>query len=770
MAVLGATTVAWATNDADPQSPTALGITVGASPVCPGTTVALTATECPTNGTLRWSTGQTTTAINVAPTQTTVYSLSCSVSVTSTETRTITVPVSTTGSSSTATSSTAVSTSVVTTTNVTTNTTTASATVQVYAGIVLNASISNVSCNNGKDGQVLFAPTGGSGSYQYQFSDLPIQVNNQYGGLRAGSYPIVIKDSRGCTLQSSVQITQPAALSLTITVVGTKCTGGSDGGIVAVASGGNGGYRYILNSGTPQLTGTFVDLKANTTYNLGVSDKNTCVLFQDVKVGAPIALDVKLTPQLTRCTGTTDGSVSVSVTGGTAPYQYQLGGGAFQTGAQFTGLAAKAYDITVRDANGCLTNQPFTIGQPSPLQLTATSKQVNCFGPTSGTIAVTPSGGTGAVTYQLTSNKVPQTSNVFTGVGVGDYTVVGTDANGCTSLVSVTVTQAQALKVQATPVPATCCVCPTGAVNLISTGGSGILRQFQVAGQAYQVGSQIGGLRPNSYLLRVIDEAGCTDSVRAVITDGQALSLSVASVKDIQCKGSTNGEAVVQVAGGKRPFTYYWTTERKDTLKTYTPSQAGLSEGTYTVSVIDSNRCTTSTAFVNIKALFLVPAKPVLAQSGGTLNVVEPPAGIQWYVRTGTDPGTAVPNATASTLTPFASGSYYVIVTNNGGCASPPSEAISFVLTAPEPDAGLSVRVVPNPIIDRLRLEIEQVERSAIQVQLLDATGRSVRAYEIPAFTGKKQAEWPISGIATGTYLLKVNAESRQSVIRVLVQ
>ncbi|GAB3996137.1 hypothetical protein GCM10028807_38120 [Spirosoma daeguense] len=656
-----------------------------------------------------------------------------------------------------------------TTTNVTTNTSTASATVQVHSAIVLNPSIVAVACNNGKDGQVVLVTSGGSGSYQYQFNNLPFQTNNQFGGLIAGSYPVVVRDTRGCNLQTTIQIPQPPPITVSITVVDTKCTGGSDGGIIAVASGGNGQYRYILNNGAPQLTGTFVDLKANTTYTLGVSDKNACVLFQDVKVGAPNTMDIKLTPQLTRCSGSVDGAISVSVTGGTAPFQYQLGTGAFQTGARFTGLAANSYDVTVRDRNGCVGKQSVAVEQPKPLQMTATSKPVNCFGPNSGSISVTPAGGTGAVTYQLTASRNPQSSNVFTGVAVGDYTVVGTDVNGCTSIVSVTVTKADTLKVQASPIPATCCVCPTGAVNLITTGGTGILRQFQVAGQPYQIGSQIGSLRPNSYLLRVVDEAGCTDSVRAVVTDGNSLSLSIATIKDVLCKGGNNGEAAVQVVGGTKPFTYYWSTERKDTLKTFTTSQTGLTEGAYTVSVVDSNRCTTSTVFVNIKAQYLIPAKPVLAQSGGTLQVVDPPAGIQWYIRTDTEPGKPIANATGATLTPFNSGQYYVIVTNNG-CVSAPSEAISFVLTAEERGTGLSVRVVPNPIVDRLRLEIEQAERSVVQVELLDASGRAVRAFEIPAFTGKKQAEWPMSGVSTGTYLLKVNADSRQSVLRVLVQ
>ncbi|GAB2531397.1 hypothetical protein GCM10027085_22870 [Spirosoma aerophilum] len=641
----------------------------------------------------------------------------------------------------------------------------------MYTPIVLTPTSLSTLCNGGKDGQISINATGGVGKLQYQFGDQPFQsTNTAFGNLTAGTYAVAVKDEKGCTVQSTSTVRQPPALSVGITTSIPKCVGGSDGALFAVASGGVGDYRYILNAGTPQVSGAFTGLKANTTYMLAVTDKNSCIVSQSILIGSVTPFDIKLATRPARCAGSADGTVTVAATGGSGAYLYQIGSGAFQSGTLFTGLASDTYEVTVQDANGCQGKQTVSVGQPTPLQLTAITKAVNCKGANSGSITVTASGGTGAVQYQITTGSAPQTSPTFSGLAVGDYTIVGTDANGCTSLVSVPVGKAEPLKAQAVSIAATCCVCPTGAVRLITTGGTGTARQYQIIGQPFQSGSQISGLRPNTYRLRVVDEVGCADSTIAVVTDGNAISLTTGTIKDVTCVGGKDGEAIVRIAGGKQPFTVYWATERRDTLKTFTVSQTGLSEGTYTVSVIDSNRCSASTLFVSVKAKSPVPPKPTVTQTGSSTLLVDQSAGIQWYVRLGNDPGKPVSNATEPTLVPFQSGQYYVIVTVNG-CASPPSDAVNFILTAlAEPVSGLSVRLVPNPVRDRLRLEVEQVERSVVLIQLLDASGRIVLTGQIPAFTGKKQADWPLTGITTGSYLLKVNTDSRQSMSRVFVE
>ena len=618
---------------------------------------------------------------------------------------------------------------------------------------------------------MLVNATGGTGTLQYQLNSQPFQSStNVYEALTAGVYTVNVKDSKGCTAQASAEVKQPPALSVSVTAIAPKCAGVADGALYALASGGAGDYRYLINSGAPQVSGTFVNLKANTTYALTISDRNNCVFFRDVSIGPPTTFDIKLTAKAARCAGSADGSIMVAATGGTGTYQYQIGARSFQTGNQFTGLTANSYEITVQDGTSCQGKQTVAVGEPAALKLTAVSRPVNCFGPNSGTITVTSTGGTGAVQYQLTTGKIPQSNPAFTGLAVGDYTVVGTDANGCTNLVSVMVNKADALKVQAISTAATCCVCPTGTVKLVSLGGTGSVRNYQINGQSYQSNSQFNGLRPDTYRLRVVDEVGCADSAVAVITDGNALTLTISTSKDVTCVGGQDGAATVQVAGGKKPFVFYWSTERRDTLKTFGSTQAGLPEGSYTVSVIDSNRCSTATLFVPIKTKYPIPPKPTITQIGGSTLVADQSVGIQWYVRTGVEPGKPVPNATNSSLMPFQSGLFYVTSTVNG-CVSPVSNAISFVLTAlAEPLSSLAVRVVPNPVIDRLRLEIEQAERSAVLVQLLDASGRAVMEQLVPAFTGRKQAEWLLPGMAAGTYLLKISADNRQSVLRVAVE
>jgi|GEM_PF-1763487 len=799
-------------------TPISLTVSPESPAICAGGSVTLSLAGCPATGTILWSTGQTIASITVKPAQTTTYTARCSVTgpqgVTAVEAnRTVSVsdPITITGSpvSQSACGGATVSLAVAATgsgisyswtqngvavpgangaqltlTNVQlsqagtyvaklTNTcgtvSSGPAQLSLSPGITASNTPTPVTCFGTSTGQIFVGATGGTGQLLIQLEGQSFQTSNIFSNLKAGTYKITVKDVIGCTAQTTAEVKQPASLSLTVKAVNAKCSGGADGGIIVSGSGGNNPYQYKLNAGPLQTGETFLDLKDKTTYVVTMVDATGCSTSQTAVIGAPQPLDIVPTVTPTKCTGTADGIISVSGTGGAGAYQFQIGSGAFQAGTVFTGLAANTYQIGIKDGNGCVGSKAVVVTQPTPLTLTAAVTPVNCFGANSGAITLTPGGGTGAVQYQLTSTKIPQASNVFKNLPMGDYTVVGADANGCTALVSVTIGKADPLKIQASVVAASCCVCPTGQVALTTGGGAGTGRQFQLNGRAPQTSNQFTALPPGTYLFRVIDEVGCRDSVRTTVTDASAMSLSPGQVKDVACSGGKDGQASVNLTGGVKPFTFYWQTEGRDTLAARTQTQTGLAEGTYTVSVLDSNRCTATTTFVTVKALAPLPPKPVITQTSTTLSVVDV-NGVQWYIKTGSEAGKPIPNATKSSLTPSQTGSYYVIVTQNG-CASPPSDFVTFVVTAiSEPLGSLSIKVVPNPITDRLRLEIEQTDRQPVQLQLLNATGSIVQTYQIPAFTGKKQAEWPLSGISAGIYLLKAEAGERQSVIRVLVE
>lgn len=802
-------------------TPVSLTLTPTSTTVCSGASVPLSLSGCPTTGSISWSTGQTGATISVKPTQTSSYTATCQVSgplgSTTTASATITVLQSATITASpsasvvcegtpvqfsvSAVSSTSIAyawyrngvaltdtsankrqltlpavtpganngtyTAVVT--NQCGSVTSSAARLTVSPRLVITNAVTPATCAGTSTGQIVANVTGGLGERQYQTNGGAFQTSNLFSNLRAGIYSIVVKDSLGCTARTTAEVQQPTSISLTIRAVAAKCASATDGGAIVTASGGNGTYLYQLNGGPTQTSNTFVDLKANTTYTISVTDQRGCAASQSVLIGAPDPFAIKATVTATRCAGSADGSVNVAASGGVGSYQYQLGNSPFQTGTLFTGLSATTYTITVRDGNGCLGTQTVTVQQPPALNLSVSTTPTNCYGANSGSITVTPSGGTGAVFYQLTTLPTPQSSNVFQKVAAGDYTVVATDNNGCTAIATVSVGKAEPLDLRAATVPATCCVCATGGVILATSGGSGTGRSFQLLEQPFQASNQFGRLRPGTYQFRVADEAGCFDTVSAVVTDASAMMLSVGRVKDIACAGGRDGEAAVQLTGGTKPVTFYWQTERRDTLKARTSTQTGLAAGTYTVSAVDSNRCTTATVFVTVRTLSPIPPQPTVTQISNVLSVTEI-TGVQWYFKADTGVARPLPNATQSTIVPLQSGQYYVIVTANG-CASMPSNVVRFVLTAlPEPGATLLVRVVPNPVVGRLRLEFDQPDRQAVQIRLIDTLGKPQLEHRIPAFVGKHQAEYPLLGVPPGVYLLRAEAGNRQATIRVLVE
>src|SRR5690606_26061728 len=212
--------------------------------------------------------------------------------------------------------------------------------------------------------------------------------------------------------------------------------GGSNGAINLTPAGGVGPYTYVWNSGatTEDRTG----LTAGS-YSVTITDANGCTAtINNIVVTQPTVVNATAGAQTNvSCNGGTNGSATVTVTGGTGAYTYSWApsGG---TAATATGLAAGTYTVTVTDANGCTDTQSFTITQSAALTAALTTTNVSCPGAADGTASAAVTGGTGAYTYSWAPSG--GTAATATGLTAGIYAVTVTDANGCTVTQSVTVT------------------------------------------------------------------------------------------------------------------------------------------------------------------------------------------------------------------------------------------------------------------------------------------------------------------------------------------
>lgn len=179
--------------------------------------------------------------------------------------------------------------------------------------------------------------------------------------LPAGTYTVTVTDAKNCTNFTTVTVRQPAQIQTLFDVVNNKCFGEDKGSIIANVKGGTPGYSYAWSNGG---TGSSLDALAAGTYNLTVTDANSCIhtISQSVAQPDQLAAEFKITDAT--CFGDRDGSIQVTPVGGTAPYQYSLDNKNFSTTSTFIALRADNYRIYVKDANGCTFLDRINVGEP----------------------------------------------------------------------------------------------------------------------------------------------------------------------------------------------------------------------------------------------------------------------------------------------------------------------------------------------------------------------------------------------------------------------
>ncbi|MBN8820717.1 MAG: carboxypeptidase regulatory-like domain-containing protein [Spirosoma sp.] len=328
-------------------------------------------------------------------------------------------------------------------------------------------------------------------------------------GLSGGqNFTVTVTDANGCqdVLVGSIQSTGGPSLTATATAASCQQATGS---ATVTASGGSGTYTYLWSNGA---TTASISNVASGTYTVKVTDGAGCVSSVAVIVPSTSPISAVATPTSASCLGA-NGSVTLTITGGTGPYSYVWDNGA--TTQNLTGVAGGTYKVKVTDANGCTAVATAVVANPGAPSVSGTVVNPLCFGTTTGSISVQASGGSGTYSYQWDNGA---TTASLTAIQAGIYNVVVTDGLGCRSGASFTLVAPSRIVADIQSLSAVCNAqggVTGGTVQVVSVvGGTPGYSYLWSNGSA---ATSLSGLAAGTYSLTVTDSKGCLALGQAVV-------------------------------------------------------------------------------------------------------------------------------------------------------------------------------------------------------------------------------------------------------------
>ena len=404
-------------------------------------------------------------------------------------------------------------------------------------------------------------------------------------GISAGNYSYSLTDNAGCFLTGNIIVNSLSSLNIdTIISTEVSCPGMLDGTASANVSGNTGALTYLWSTGSSLSQ---VNNLAAGDYTLEVTDAAGCSDIKDFIVYQPAGLELVVNVIDAQCFGHSNGSASVSVTGGTAPYIYSWNGSQGSTLIQ--GLNSGNYSVQVNDANGCFVSEPFEVNEPDQLVV-----EIDAVNPTcelsNGLLNSSISGGTFPYTYLWNTGSA---SADLSGVSSGNYTLEVIDGNQCNaSLTKVVTDPGNPVITNSIVNPLNCFNSDDGSIEVFASGGTGNLI-FQWSDGTSE--SLAENLSEGSYSVIVSDAIGCETSETFNVTEPAILQLDL-SVVDVLCYDGSNGQLNAAITGGTSP--YVWVIEDENFQVQTNNTQ--LRAGVYVVRAHDNNNCSiTDTAIIN---------------------------------------------------------------------------------------------------------------------------------------------------------------------------
>ncbi len=445
----------------------------------------------------------------------------------------------------------------------------------------IDVSSSNVICYGDNSGVITVTAINGAPNYTWQYSE---GTTNTHAGptdeinVYSGYYYITLSDTYGCTVAGEANILEANSPLESITRADdVLCHGESTGNLYVTVYGGLPPYQYLWSNGSTQQNPQGVPAG---TYTVTVTDAVGCEHEDQVVVDEPDApleiTDVYI--MNVSCFGMRDGSINITVEGGTPAYTYYWSNG--YTVQDLHNIGAGAYTVTITDANGCFVISTYVVEQPEPLTLNIDARDVRCYAENSGSIDLTVTGGTEPYSYQWSNGEVTEDlSDLYAGF----YIVTVTDAHGCVEYAMAQIHQpALPLHGDITPTDVRCYGEGNGVCDLNVFGGT---PPYYYTWNTGAISEDIDNLVPGLYSVTITDENGCLAYDTAHIYQSEFPLSGQISGRDASCYGLSDGNVMFTADGGYEPYHYEWSNGL------WQQNLVGVPAGTYTVTLTDANFC-----------------------------------------------------------------------------------------------------------------------------------------------------------------------------------
>ncbi len=447
----------------------------------------------------------------------------------------------------------------------------------------------NVLCHGESTGNLYVSVYGGVPPYTFEWSNESTEQNPQ--GVPAGTYTVTITDAVGCVQENQAVVAEPAT-ELEITnaeIQNITCYGMSDGHIDLYVYGGTPAYTYYWSNGS--TVQDLFNIGAGS-YTVTITDANGCSVSDTYVVVGPEPLVLNLDVHDVQCYAENTGSVDLTVTGGTEPYQFAWSTG--ETTEDISELYAGFYIVTVTDAHDCVEYAMAEVHQPAlPLHGEIETTDVRCYGEANGVCNLTVSGGNAPYFYSWNTGAISEDIDHLV---PGTYSVVISDSNGCAAYDTAVIIQSEyPLSGQISGTDASCNGASDGNVIFTADGG---YEPYHYEWSNGMWSQNLVNVPAGTYTVTVTDDNMCHNEFSYVVNEPDPFYIQMMDDFTV-CYGMTAQIGVGIVSGGVPPYTVLWSNGGSGMSTEVSP----LETTTYYASVVDAANCSSAQVDVTVSVL-----------------------------------------------------------------------------------------------------------------------------------------------------------------------